>query len=104
MSKNNKTRKRRILKKSIKPFPCENCLTLAICKATSEKCETSYQLLEILTKECSLLKQYIETPHHHNKSYNERRLYQSFSKIKHRENIVKRFFRTQHSKYPWNNI
>ena len=104
MSKNNKNRKKRILKKSIKPFPCTECLLLARCKALKETCETEYEFIQKVQEQCDILQDYINQPHFHNRTYSERKLYMAHSKIRHRVEILKQFFRTIHNDYPWKDI
>ena len=104
MSKNNKNRKKRILKKSVKSFPCENCITLARCKASKEIYESEYDFIDNLISQCSLIRDYVNQPNYHNRSYRERKMYIPHDKIKHRQDLLRMFFRTDHTEYPWKDI
>jgi len=61
MSKNNKNRKRQTHKKSIKHFPCINCITFPICRTLYKPNipNTEHKFLLALQTKCNKIEPYL---------------------------------------------
>ena len=109
MSKNNKNRKLRRYKKYIKNFPCENCITLPICKARYESLNehdnqyyrfSAVTVIGTISDKCSLLSEYLDINKHNNESYgssyrelrSQRKWRKQFQKLRDKEKIIHKYF------------